>query len=205
MLSVGAQEVVEVVTEAIAGVLGVLLGLGLTWLMARRAERVEAYRAINAAYDRVLDLRTAHPELASLNWQWSSECWGHVYAHGRDADARWARYYVLVESCLAFANAVLSARDEGTLSKRAYQGQWRPLVDLILVEHYPIVASMEAAPYLSTYVRGFLRRTRPPEEWRARHERLLAGSGSGVRSTPAAAAHGVPSTPMPGKDRPRGE
>jgi hypothetical protein len=58
--------------------------------------------------------------------------------------------------CISFCNAVLSARRSHLLNRHAYEGQYKPLVKLLMTEHAPLVASLlSSGKYISAYIKDF--------------------------------------------------
>ena len=97
-----------------------------------------------------------------------------LYGRRADPDADTViRYYTYVDMGLEFCNTALSAFAEGHVSRRVYEGHYRPLVRLFLTENYPQVRSALPGPYLSTFVRDELRAARDEGwDWALQHQRL---------------------------------
>jgi hypothetical protein len=57
---------------------------------------------------------------------------------------------------LGFCNAVLGARERGLLEEEVYEGQYKPLVKMVLTENVPFVADvLVTGKYVSRHIRGF--------------------------------------------------
>jgi hypothetical protein len=145
-------------------------------LMTRRMQRAEIHREISILYDRLMEVRLAHPEMLDLSRTWTSGNLERIYHQTSAEDREWARYYTYVELCLGFCNAVLYARSERHLPRDAYEGQYEPLVKLLLTEHYPILRELLEAggEYISLYVKELRRELgQAGWDWESRHAALI--------------------------------
>jgi hypothetical protein len=111
-------------------------------LLTRRMHRAETHREISVLYDRLMEVRLANPEVLALSRRWAREDLDRIYDQRAAEDREWARYYSYVELCLGFCNAVIYARSRNLLTQDAYQGQYEPLVKLLLTEHHPILRDL---------------------------------------------------------------
>lgn len=141
----------------------------------RRAQQVEAYRAVHQLYDQMIQLKFAHPRFLVYARNWTAECMARVYRQHDTEDEKWSEYYTFVELCIGFANTVLEARDRKLIPDKEYSRQWEPLVRLVLTEHYPIISDfLKERKYVSQYLTDFVSNTsgQRPWDWRAEHASL---------------------------------
>jgi hypothetical protein len=157
-----------------AAVVGIVLGI-VSARQDRRAQQVEAYRAVHELYDRMIQRKFEHPEFLSHARAWDNSKMACVFAPAAPCDGEWSRYYTFVELCVGFANAVLQARSCKLMGETDYEHQWERLVRLVVTEHYPIIRGfMDEGPYLSQYLRDYLQ-TAPIQrkwDWMKQHQRL---------------------------------
>jgi|WetSurMetagenome_2_1015567.scaffolds.fasta_scaffold33070_3 hypothetical protein len=167
------------ITEWLAvavAMLGVLFS-GVVALLAysftKQSQRAEMQREIGHLYDRLVDFRTAHPEVFALSRSWSETAFGGLYRQESEADRSWTLYYNYAELCCGFCNAVLYARRIGQLDRDAYERQYKSLVKLLLTEHYPYIQSVFHGKYLSPQIIDFVRKLEKEGwDWSAMHAAL---------------------------------
>ena len=131
---------------------------GLIALLVYRSSRQQSHanlqREIGNLYDKVTTFRETHIEVMVLSRHWTDSCFEAIYRQESSEDKAWALYYAYVELCIGFVNSVLYGRHIGLLDEPAVNNQFKHLINLILTENYPFVASAAKGVYLSPFVRG---------------------------------------------------
>jgi hypothetical protein len=160
----------------IVSVTGILISsiIGfLVYLSSRQSQKAEIHREIEHSYDKLMDFRSEHPEVLAMSREWTEACFKSLYGQSAKESKPWVIYYTYVELCLGFINIVLFGKDIKILDRRAYQNHYKPLILLLLSEHYPYVNSIIQGHYLSQYIKKFI----SVEEaagwsWQERHKAL---------------------------------
>lgn len=164
-----AGAIVSLVSAVVATTLGIW-----TARQTRQAQQEEAYRAIHALYDKMVQYKLDNPDVMHRARHWDPSKSAMLYRSDSGEGAAWSRYCTFVELCIGFANAVLLARSRGLMSKSEYEDYWERLVRLVVAEHFPIISTyFLEGPYISEYLRDYVRR--PPAadwDWLTQHARL---------------------------------
>lgn len=171
------QITLDIVTVFI-GILGTLVSTTvalLVYFSSRQNQRAEIHHEIEHTYDNLMKFRATHPEVLALSRKWDDGYFKFLYSFPKEEASSWVIYYTYVELCLAFINAVLFGRDIKVLDRRAYQYHYRPLILLLLSEHYPYIKSVIGSSYISIYIKKFVQEVSSSGwDWNVRH-RALAG------------------------------
>lgn len=161
--------------------LGVVSSGTIAFLVYRsgvQTQRAEILREIGSRYDRLMDFRAAHPQVLALSRGWSEACFDAIYRQATPEEREWALYYTYAELCSGFCSLVLSAWKLGALERAAFERYYRPLVRLLLTEHYPYLKTVLHGKYLSKYITEFVAETRKAGwDWDLNHQRLASGKG----------------------------
>lgn len=159
--------------------LGVISSGTIAYLVYRstiQAQRAEILREVSSRYDQLMDFRAKHPQVLALSRNWSEACFEAIYRQETPEERDWALYYTYAELCSGFCSSVLSARKIGMLAQPVYEKYYRPLVRLLLTEHYPYLKTVLHGKYLSRYISEFVAETRKSGwDWDLNHQRLAGG------------------------------
>jgi len=154
---------------AIVSVVGALVTITLgvwTARQSRQNQQIAAYRSVHELYDKMVQLKFQNPDFLVNAQEWDQTKMLCVYSTGAPGHETWRRYYTFVELCVGFSNAVLQAHEQRLMGDREYEKQWERLVRLVVAEHFPIISGfMSEGPYLSQYLRDYVRKTEKPEGW----------------------------------------
>jgi hypothetical protein len=157
----------------------------LSYSLNRQSQRASMQRSIADLYDGMVKYRTTHPEVMKLCDRWNAACFDAIYRQ-RDADeVQWVIYYSYVELVSGFMNAVLYGRVNKLLDRHAYEGHYKPLVKLLVTEHYLYFLSILQGPYLSSFIKDFIFELKE-EGWdlAEKHGRLIGTVSSTDSKTP---------------------
>lgn len=161
------------VSVALLGVLSSSVIAYLVYRLTRQAQYAEMQREIGHLYEQLMDFRTAHPEVLRLSRRWEEACFAAIYRQASEEDKEWALYYTYTELCFSFTNAVLYGRKIHLLDRYAYEGHYRPLLKLLLTEHYPYVTSVVPGKYVSSFISDFVRELEKEGwDWAKMHDML---------------------------------
>jgi len=128
----------------------------LAYSLNRQAQRWQTQQSMDGLYSKLMDYRSAHPQVMPLSRQWEPRCFETLYHPETEEDKRWVLYYTYAEMCISFCNAVLSARRSRLVNRHAYEGQYKPLIKLLLTEHAPLIADLlHSGKYISAYMKEF--------------------------------------------------
>ena len=141
MLAEGGIEILATAVSLFGAVVSGAFAF-LTLRQTRDSSRAQAHKDISALYDSLVVFRKEHPEVHRLSSRWDASNFARIYTQASDEDRQWVLYYAYVELCLGFCNAVLHAENSGFLDPGAFKNQYKPLVKLLLTEHYPIVEDL---------------------------------------------------------------
>jgi hypothetical protein len=153
----------------------------LAYSLNRQAQRSQTQQSVGDLYSKLIDYRSAHPEVMPLRRQWEPRCFDALYHSTSDQDRQWILYYTYAEVCISFCNAVLSARQSHLLNRHAYEGQYKPLVKLLMTEHAPFVASLlSSGKYISVYMQAFYQELiNEGWDWDKMHAELVGSAVEG--------------------------
>jgi hypothetical protein len=158
----------------------------LSYSLNRQSHRASMQRSIEELYDGMIKYRAAHPEVMQLCDRWNDDCFDAVYHQRNAKEVQWVIYYNYVELVSGFLNAVLYGRKIKLLDRHAYEGHYKPLVKLLVTEHYLYFLSIIQGPYLSSFIKEFISELKG-EGWdlAEKHKKLLgAASQSGSKTPP---------------------
>jgi hypothetical protein len=145
----------------------------LVYLSSRQSQRAEIHHEIEHSYDKLMDFRSEHPEVLAMSRNWTESCFKSLYSKPTVESKSWVIYYTYVELCFGFVNAVLYGQDIKLLDKRAYQNHYRPLILLLIAEHYPYINTIIQGNYLSKYIKSFILSEQADDwNWQERHKAL---------------------------------
>jgi hypothetical protein len=113
-------------------------------------------RSIEDLYDGMIKYRAAHPEVMKLCGRWNDDRFAAVYRQHNAKEVQWVIYYNYVELVSGFVNAVLYGRKNKLLDRHAYEGHYKPLVKLLVTEHYLYFLSILQGPYLSSFIKELI-------------------------------------------------
>jgi type II secretory pathway pseudopilin PulG len=156
----------------------------LAYSLSKQAQRSQIQQSISDLYNKMTDYRSAHPEVMALSRRWEPRYFETLYHAVSDEDRAWILYYTYAEWCISFCNAVLSARRSHLLNQHVYEGQYKPLVKLLMTENEPFIASvLSPGKYISAYMKDFrLEMEKEGWDWDQMHNEL-ASSGDPVAVT----------------------
>jgi hypothetical protein len=170
---------------ATTGVLTSALIAYLAYTLNRQSQRTAIHRSIGDLYEKLMDFRASHPEVLSLAGKWNDQCFNSIYSQASPKDKQWVIYYAFVELALSFSNTVLYGRKSRVLDGYAYENHYKPLIRLLLTEHYPFMRSVKDGPYLSPLVKGFLTESEKEGwDWQERRDILTGQKQTKQKSTP---------------------
>ncbi|MDR3578133.1 MAG: hypothetical protein P4L50_30065 [Anaerolineaceae bacterium] len=145
----------------------------LVFFNNRQSQRAAIHQEIEHSYDKMMDLRSDHPEIMHLCFKWDEKCFKLLYGGPNLENKQWVLYYTYVELCLGFINSVLYGWDINLLDRQAYENHYKPLVRLLLTEHYQYFSSILDGPYISVYVKKFITEEQNSGwNWVERHKML---------------------------------
>lgn len=160
---------------AVTGVLTSALIAYLAYSLNRQSQRTAIHRSIGDLYEKLMDFRSDHPEVMSLAGQWNDDCFKSMYSQSSPKDKQWVIYYAFAELVLSFSNTVLYGYKSKALDAYAYENHYKPLIRLLLTEHYPFMQCVKDGPYLSLLVKRFLTETENEGwDWQERRHILTA-------------------------------
>ncbi|MDI6712052.1 MAG: hypothetical protein QMD96_02315 [Anaerosomatales bacterium] len=164
-----AGAIVSLVSAVVATTLGIW-----TAQQTRQAQQEEAYRAIHALYDKMVQYKLDNPDIVQRARTWEDSKIATMYQADSEEGAAWSRYCTFVELCIGFANAVLQARSRRLMGKSEYEDYWERLVRLVITEHFPIIGGyFLEGPYISRYLRDYVRALSADGwDWSIQHARL---------------------------------
>jgi 4-amino-4-deoxy-L-arabinose transferase-like glycosyltransferase len=128
----------------------------LSYTLNRQSQRASMQRSIEDLYDGMIKYRAAHPEVMKLCGRWNNDRFAAVYRQHNAKEVQWVIYYNYVELVSGFVNAVLYGRKNKLLDRHAYEGHYKPLVMLLVTEHYLYFLSILQGPYLSSFIKEFI-------------------------------------------------
>jgi hypothetical protein len=128
----------------------------LSYSLNRQSQRASMQRSMEELYDGMIKYRAAHPEVMKLCQGWNEACFAAIYRQKNAKELQWVTYYNYMEFVSGFLNAVLYGRKNKLLDRHAYDGHYKPLVKLLVTEHYPYFLSVSEGPYLSVFIREFI-------------------------------------------------
>jgi hypothetical protein len=129
----------------------------LSFSLNRQAQRASIQRSIEDIYDKMVKYRAEHPEVLRLCYRWNNDSFDAIYRQLNNDEVQWVNYYNYVELVSGFLNAVLYGRKIRLLDRHAYEGHYKPLVKLLVTENYPYFLSVLDYPYLSSFIKEFIR------------------------------------------------
>jgi hypothetical protein len=155
----------------------------LSYSLNRQSQRASMQRSIADLYDRMVKYRAQHPEVMQLCDRWNDDRFAAIYRQSNAKEVQWVIYYNYVELVSGFINAVLYGRKNRLLDRLAYEGHYKPLVKLLVTEHYLYFLSILSSPYLSSFIKEFIQALKA-EGWdlAEKHKKLL-GTASQPEST----------------------
>ena len=154
----------------------------LSYSLNRQSQRASMQRSIEGLYDGMVKYRTAYPEVLKLCDRWNGDRFAAVYRQHNAKEVQWVIYYNYVELVSGFVNAVLYGRKNKLLDRHAYEGHYKPLVKLLVTEHYLYFLSILQGPYLSSFIKEFILELKE-EGWDlAEKNRKLIGTVSQIES-----------------------
>ena len=142
----------------------------LSYTLNRQSQRASMQRSIEDLYDGMVKYRAAHPEVMKLCGRWNDDRFAAVYRQHNAKEVQWVIYYNYVELVSGFVNTVLYGRKNKLLDRHAYEGHYKPLVKLLVTEHYLYFLSILQGPYLSSFIHCC-----PPAGAGQSHFRRLSG------------------------------
>jgi hypothetical protein len=142
---------------AIIGILSSGLLAYLAYSLNRQSQRATLHRSIGDLYGTLMKFRADYPEVMGLCDKWSSSSFVYIYRQKTKQDKLWVQYYTYAELAISFCNSVLYGRKTRLLDNQAYNQHYRPLVLMLLTEHYPFVSNIMTGPYLSSLIKEFIR------------------------------------------------
>jgi hypothetical protein len=129
----------------------------LSYSLNRQSQRASMQRSIEDIYDKMVKYRAEHPEVMKLCYRWNNNSFDALYRQLNNEEVQWVNYYNYVELVSGFLNAVLYGRKIKLLDHHAYEGHYKPLVKLLVTENYPYFQSVFDYPYLSSFIKEFIR------------------------------------------------
>ena len=150
----------------------------LAYSLSKQAQRSQTQQSIGNLYNKLMDYRSAHPEVMALSRRWEPRYFETLYHPVSSEDLGWILYYNYAELCIGFCNAVLSARKSRLLNQHAYEGQYKPLVKLLMTENDPFIVSLLiSGKYISAYMKDFrLEMEDAGWDWDKMHAELVGSS-----------------------------
>jgi len=146
----------------------------LSYSLNRQSQRASMQRSIEDIYDKMVRYRAEHPEVMKLCSRWNSNSFNAIYRQLNADEVQWVNYYNYVEFVSGFLNTVLYGRKIRLLDRQAYEGHYEPLVKLLVTENYPYFLSILDYPYLSSFIKDFIRDLKS-EGWdfAEKHKKLI--------------------------------
>jgi hypothetical protein len=160
-----------VVTALSTAILGVL-----AFRFSRHAGQYGAQRAIGDLHTALARYRAEYPDVMRRCRTWDKNDLAAVYGidPARDIEPL-VRYAAYVDLGLEFCSTALAAAKTGLISPKVFEGHYRPLVRLFLVENYRFLETVLDGPYVSTFVRDEITAAaRSGWDWQARYDLLGA-------------------------------
>ena len=155
---------------AVVGVTSSALLAYLAYSLNRQSQRATLHRSIGDLYATLMKFRADHPEVMGLCDKWKIECFDFVYRQKTKKDQSWMLYYTYAELVVSFCNSVLYGRKSRLLDRLAYNQHYKPLVKMLITEHYQFISSITKAPYLSELIREFMQeQEREGWDWEKNH------------------------------------
>ena len=140
----------------LSGVLSSVVIAVLAYSLNRQAQRAQTERAVSESYNLLMNFRSDYPEVLKLGRLWTVGCFSAIYRQATQEEKLWVSYYTYAELCLSFVNAVLYGWKSHLLDRDAYEGQYKPLIKLVLTEHDPFIRTMlPEGKYVSSYIKEF--------------------------------------------------
>jgi HEPN domain-containing protein len=148
----------------------------LAYSLSKQAQRSQTQQSIGDLYNKLIDHRSAHPEVMALSRRWETRYFETLYCPASSEDLGWILYYTYAELCIGFCNAVLSARKSHLLNQHAYEGQYKLLVKLLMTENDPFIASLlPSGKYVSACMKDFrLQMEKEGWNWDKMHNELAS-------------------------------
>jgi hypothetical protein len=158
----------------------------LSYSLNRQSQRASMQRSIEDVYDKMVKYREEHPEVMKLCHRWNNDSFDAIYRQHNAEEIQWVNYYNYVELVSGFLNAVLYGRKIKLLDQHAYEGHYKPLVKMLVTENYPYFLSVSDYPYLSLFIKEFIRDLKS-EGWdfTEKHKRLIGAVSQIELQTPA--------------------
>ena len=172
---------IAVIGTMISGILAYL-----SYSLNRQSQRASMQRSIEDLYDEMVGYRSEHPEVMKLCYRWNGNSFDALYRQRNAEEVQWVVYYNYAELVSGFLNAVLYGRKNRLLDQCAFEGHYKPLVKLFVTENYPYFLSISDAPYLSSFIREFIRDL-SSEGWdfSEKHKELIGAVARTKLQTPA--------------------
>ena len=162
---------------AFTGVVTSALLAYLAYSLNRQSQRTAIHRSIGDLYEKLMNFRTDYPEMMQFCHQWTEDCFNFVYHQTSAEDRQWALYYTYAELIIDFSNTVIYGRKSHLLDRKAYENHYKPLVKLLLTEHYPFISSIITGPYLSSFIKDFVKELEKEGwDWSKRHRTLIGSA-----------------------------
>jgi hypothetical protein len=159
---------------ASAGVLTSAFLALLAYTLNRQSQRTAIHRSIGDLYEKLMEFRSAHPEVMKLAGLWDDSCFNSMYSQNSKKEQRWVTYYSFAELVLGFSNTVLYGWKSRALDKYAYENHYKHLIRLLLTEHYPFILTVKDGPYLSPLIKKFVSESeREGWDWQSRRRVLV--------------------------------
>jgi hypothetical protein len=166
-----------VITKELVAVLGALTAIivGLITVYQKKSER-QKQSAIEASnsYNAMMALRIQHPEVLPLSKKWKTNYFEKLYSEEESEYQRWVIYYSYVELCIDYCSNVLLARKQKHMDTMRFEEHHKPLVKLLITEHFPIISQMaEEGKYTSPVIMDFIEDLRKKGwDWEKEYESL---------------------------------
>ena len=159
---------------AVTGVVTSGLLAYLAYSLNRQSQRAAIHRSLGNIYEQLMRFRTEHPGVMGMSGDWTEKCFHTLYFQKGKTGHRWVVYYTYAELVLDFSNTVLYGWKSHILERRAYEQHYKPLVRLLLTEHYPFIKTAINGPYLSALVRDFVHEEEQRDwNWEKRRQSLV--------------------------------
>ncbi len=169
---------------ALTGILTSAFLALLAYTLNRQSQRTAIHRSIGDLYEKLMDFRAAHPEVMSLAGVWNDTRFNAMYFQPFPKDQKWVVYYSFAELMLSFSNTVIYGRKSRALDKYAYEKHYKPLIRLLLTEHYPFIQSVRDGAYLSPLIKEFLAESEKEGwNWQERREILTGDNPKAQKKT----------------------
>jgi hypothetical protein len=165
------------ITKQFVAVLGAITAIlvGVITLYQRKASR-QKQSAIEASnsYNAMMALRIQHPEVLPLSKKWKKNYFQKIYSEDESEYTKWVIYYSYVELCIDYCSNVLLAREQKHMDKIRFEKHHKPLVKLLITEHFPIISQMaKEKKYTSPIISDFIEELRKTGwDWEKEYDSL---------------------------------